>query len=455
MKNGKSRRNRRSTPITDEDKPETKLDRNTPDVETKGPTTPVRRNYDKGENGDPVKEKKPAKEKVEIIKEEKSTNASFSDISDTDIGPEEKYSRKRRSRSDSEDEYTKRNWHKQKFLNRRTPPRRSPPPRSPPPRSPRNYSRRVDSEFQNNRGQKYHKTYHKYNTGDALNEESRRTFRRYPKPYVTPDLWEDKFLRLSNNRLILIGGESLLRQSIDTDYKFCRSRPDLEEQKKICKFHRFKKCRDDNCPKTHPKECEKYKEQGKKGCEYYDCGLYHKTICATSWRGRDCCFASCPFLHYGTNHVMKTNDIDPSTSHTSRDKNENVVITNCPRNGCSCYEACSILERKLMHLFFDAAVIIKASNHDIFPKHLMTVPKLKSCSRLNCPCDQLADMDVAKFHKNYDFATDRADIDNISYLISQDWFIVELIGKKNNVKQDPNSQTIFKMSKQEEDYLLS
>ena len=50
MKNGKSRRNRRSTPITDEDKPETKLDRNIPDVETKGPTTPVRRNHDKREN---------------------------------------------------------------------------------------------------------------------------------------------------------------------------------------------------------------------------------------------------------------------------------------------------------------------------------------------------------------------------------------------------------------------
>ena len=50
MKNGKSRRNRRSTPINDEDKPETKLDRNTPDVETKGPMTPVRRNHEKGEN---------------------------------------------------------------------------------------------------------------------------------------------------------------------------------------------------------------------------------------------------------------------------------------------------------------------------------------------------------------------------------------------------------------------
>ena len=85
----------------------------------------------------------------------------------------------------------------------------------------------------------------------------------------------------------------------------------------------------------------------------------------------------------------------------------------------------------------------------------MTVPKKKPCSRLNCPCDQLTDMDLAKFHKNYDYATDRADIDNISYLINQDWFIVELIGKKKNVKQDPNSQTIFKVTKQEEDDLLS
>ena len=160
-----------------------------------------------------------------------------------------------------------------------------------------------------------------------------------------------------------------------------------------------------------------------------------------------------PTLHYGTNRVIKSNEIDPSASHTLRDKNDNVVITNCPRNGCICYEACSILERKLMHLFFDAAVIIKASNHDIFPKHLMTVPKKKLCSRLNCPCDQLTDMDQTKFHKNYDYATERADINNISYLISQDWFIAELIGKKNNVKQD--SQSTYKISKQEEDELLS
>ena len=454
MKQGKSRRNRRSTPAVDEDKPEFKSGRNTSDVEAKGPSTPVRENYENEENGDPVKEKFPAKEKVELIKEEKSTNASFSDISDTDIGPDEKYNRKRRSRSDSEDEYAKHNWHKQKFLNRKTPPRRSPPSRSPPPRSSRSNNRRVDSEFQNNRGQKYHKTYYKYETEDT-NEDQRRIFRRYPKPYVTPDLWEDKFLRLNNNRLLLIGGESLLQQSINSDYGFCRSRPNLEEQKKICKFHRFTKCRDDNCAKAHPKECEKYKEQGRKGCEYYNCGFYHKTICAASWKGRDCHFAKCPFLHYGTNRVIKSNEMDASASHTLRDKNENVVITNCPRNGCTCYEACSILERKIMHLFFDAAIIIKASNHDIFPKHLMTVPKMKSCSRLNCPCDQLTDMDLTKFHKNYDYATDRADIDNISYLISQDWFIVELIGKKNNVRQDPNSQTPFKMSKQEEDELLS
>ena len=453
MKNGKSRRNRRSTPINDEDKLESKSGRNTPNVEAKSPSTPVRRNHDNGENGDPVKEKHPAKEKVESIKEEKSTNASYSDFSDTDIGPDEKYNRKRRSRSDSEDENEKHKWHKQKFLTRKTPPKRSPPPRSPPLRSPRSYNRRIDSEFQNNRGQKYHKTYYKYESRDAINEESRGILRRYPKPYVTPDLWEDKFLRLTSNRLMLIGGEGLLRQSIDTDFKFCRARPDLEEQKNICKFHRFTKCKDDNCSKTHPKECEKYKELGKKGCEYYDCGLYHKTICATSWRGRDCYSAKCPFLHYGTNRVIKTHEMDKSTPHTVSDKKENVVITNCPRNGCICYEAGSILEKKLMHLFFDAAVILKASDHDIFPKHLMTVPKMKSCARYNCPCDQLTDMDQTKFHKNYDYATERADINNISYLISQDWFIAELIGKKNNVKQD--SQSTYKISKQEEDELLS
>ena len=50
MKNGKSRRNRRSTPIIDEDKLESKSDRNTPDVEAKGPVTPTRKNHEKGEN---------------------------------------------------------------------------------------------------------------------------------------------------------------------------------------------------------------------------------------------------------------------------------------------------------------------------------------------------------------------------------------------------------------------
>ena len=119
MKQGKSRRNRRSTPAIEDDKPEFKSGRNTSDVEAKGPSTPARENHENEENGDPVKEKFPAREKVELIKEEKSTNASFSDISDTDIGPDEKYNRKRRSRSDSEDEYAKHNWHKQKFLNRK------------------------------------------------------------------------------------------------------------------------------------------------------------------------------------------------------------------------------------------------------------------------------------------------------------------------------------------------
>ena len=50
MKNGKSRRNRRSTPIIDEEKLEPKTDRNTPDVEAKRPKSPIRKNHEKGEN---------------------------------------------------------------------------------------------------------------------------------------------------------------------------------------------------------------------------------------------------------------------------------------------------------------------------------------------------------------------------------------------------------------------
>ena len=50
MKQGKSRRNRRSTPAIDEDKPDFKSSRNTSDVEAKGPSTPVRDNHENEEN---------------------------------------------------------------------------------------------------------------------------------------------------------------------------------------------------------------------------------------------------------------------------------------------------------------------------------------------------------------------------------------------------------------------
>ena len=402
-----------------------------------------------GEIGDPVRETTPVteirKDSVKIREDKNNHSAG------TDIGPDEVYNRRRHSRSRSEEDhekgYQKDNWHKQKFSNRRIPMKRSP-------ESPRTYNKRLDFEFRNNRNQKYNSHFYKSDLGKSrIQDDTRKQLYQYTKPYKTPDLWNDKYLRLNNRKLLATGGEPLLRHAINADYDYTQSCQGQDEQKLICKTYRFTKCKKDECFKRHPEECEKYKKEGPKGCEYYNCGQYHKAICAISYDGQDCHKPMCPFLHYGTKRIIKTNEVNASTII---DANENIVITDCPRHGCICYEMKTVLEKKLMHLFFDASVIIKASKLNVFQKNRLSIPAMKSCSRFNCPCDQMSNMDLTKFHNNYDNATTKTGLANISWLLEQEWFNVEIIGMKDNSKSNEmNSQFMLTLSKKEEDELLS